>query len=377
MASTYLSPHKKIIFVFSILVFLALAGSVFGLFQTSYQATINITPNPQEIDVNFETQVANGQNKEFLSGKTFQIIKQGEIDKKAEASVSMKDYSEGKIILTNNTWNNINFVAGTRFKSPNGLIYRAVNRIHIPARGQTEILVRADKMGKEYDIGPSIFTIPGLKSSALKENITAKSNSPMTGGIKESGVIMQTDIDNAYKELKEKLYNQATQEIRDKITNSDFELAVNSKTIEKQANATAGDEKTNFKVNMKLNIQAVALLEKNILEYAQKNLEEKIGLGKTLAAIEPNSLSYRLKNYNSEQDKAELEIQLRGYTTINDKIPFLDKSKLKNQNIKEVENYLLSFKSIAKVNIKVWPPFIENKIPNNPEKIKINILNLK
>ncbi len=377
MASTYLSPHKKIIFVFSILVFLALAGSVFGLFQTSYQATINITPNPQEIDVNFETQVANGQNKEFLSGKTFQIIKQGEIDKKAEASVSMKDYSEGKIILTNNTWNNINFVAGTRFKSPNGLIYRAVNRIHIPARGQTEILVRADKMGKEYDIGPSIFTIPGLKSSALKENITAKSNSPMTGGIKESGVIMQTDIDNAYKELKEKLYNQATQEIRDKITNSDFELAVNSKTIEKQANATAGDEKTNFKVNMKLNIQAVALLEKDILEYAQKNLEEKIGLGKTLAAIEPNSLSYRLKNYNSEQDKAELEIQLRGYTTINDKIPFLDKSKLKNQNIKEVENYLLSFKSIAKVNIKVWPPFIENKIPNNPEKIKINILNLK
>jgi len=377
MASTYLSPHKKIIFVFSILVFLALAGSVFGLFQTSYQATINITPNPQEIDVNFETQVANGQNKEFLSGKTFQIIKQGEIDKKAEASVSMKDYSEGKIILTNNTWNNINFVAGTRFKSPNGLIYRAVNRIHIPARGQTEILVRADKMGKEYDIGPSIFTIPGLKSSALKENITAKSNSPMTGGIKESGVIMQTDIDNAYKELKEKLYNQATQEIRDKITNSDFELAVNSKTIEKQANATAGDEKTNFKVNMKLNIQAVALLEKDILEYAQKNLEEKIGLGKTLAAIEPNSLSYRLKNYNSEQDKAELEIQLRGYTTINDKIPFLDKSKLKNQNIKEVENYLLSFKGIAKVNIKVWPPFIENKIPNNPEKIKINILNLK
>ncbi|HKL17113.1 MAG TPA: hypothetical protein VJ900_02020 [Patescibacteria group bacterium] len=377
MASTYLSPHKKIIFVFSILVFLALAGSVFGLFQTSYQATINITPNPQEIDVNFETQVANGQNKEFLSGKTFQIIKQGEIDKKAEASVSMKDYSEGKIILTNNTWNNINFVAGTRFKSPNGLIYRAVNRIHIPARGQTEILVRADKMGKEYDIGPSIFTIPGLKSSALKENITAKSTSPMTGGIKESGVIMQTDIDNAYKELKEKLYNQATQEIRDKITNSDFELAVNSKTIEKQANATAGDEKTNFKVNMKLNIQAVALLEKDILEYAQKNLEEKIGLGKTLAAIEPNSLSYRLKNYNSEQDKAELEIQLRGYTTINDKIPFLDKSKLKNQNIKEVENYLLSFKSIAKVNIKVWPPFIENKIPNNPEKIKINILNLK
>ncbi len=377
MASIYLSPHKKIIIIFSILVALALGGSVFGLFQTSYQATISIDPAPQEIDVNFKTTVTENQQEDTLTGKLFEIVKQGEKEAKAESTVSMKDYSEGKIKIINNNWSDLNFVAGTRFKSPNGLIYRAVNRIYVPSKGESQILVRADKMGKAYDIGPSVFTIPGLQSSQLKNNIEAKSESPMTGGLKESGIIMQTDITNAYNNLKKELYNQGIKEIENKVNSSDFQFAVNKEVIEQNTNVTPGDEKSKFKVSMKLKIQAVAIQEKDILKQAQNYLKDQIKLGQKIAAIEPSSLSYRLTDYNSKENNAKLEIQLRGYTTISKESSIIDKVKLKGQDLKEVENYLLSFKEIKSANIKIWPPFIEQALPSNPEKINIKILNIQ
>ena len=377
MASIYLSPHKKIIIIFSILVALALGGSVFGLFQTSYQATISIDPAPQEIDVNFKATVTENQQEDTLTGKLFEIVKQGEKEAKAESTVSMKDYSEGKIKIINNNWSDLNFVAGTRFKSPNGLIYRAVNRIYVPSKGESQILVRADKMGKAYDIGPSVFTIPGLQSSQLKNNIEAKSESPMTGGLKESGIIMQTDITNAYNNLKKELYNQGIKEIENKVNSSDFQFAVNKEVIEQNTNVTPGDEKSKFKVSMKLKIQAVAIQEKDILKQAQNYLKDQIKLGQKIAAIEPSSLSYRLTDYNSKENNAKLEIQLRGYTTISKESSIIDKVKLKGQDLKEVENYLLSFKEIKSANIKIWPPFIEQALPSNPEKINIKILNIQ
>src|SRR6056297_1761214 len=224
MPSVYLSPHKKIIIIFSSLVALTLIGTVFSLFQTSFKTTITIKPNPNDIDTSFTTQISDSQGENSIDGKVFETTQTAKETRKAEATVSMDDYAEGTIHLNNTTWNNINFVAGTRFMSPDGLIYRATERVYMPQKGETSVLVRADKMGGQYDIGPTTFTIPGLQSATLKEGIIAKSEKPMTGGTKESGIIMQADITNAYKELKEKLYNTGLQEIKKQVPESDFRV---------------------------------------------------------------------------------------------------------------------------------------------------------
>ncbi len=377
MPSVFLSPHKKIIIVFSGLVVLVLIGTIFGLFQTSFKTTITITPQPNDIDTTFKAQIGSAQNNNSITGKVFETIQEAQATKKAEATVSMEDYAEGTIHLNNTTWNTINFVAGTRFKSPNGLIYRAVNRIHIPSKGETDVLVRADKMGGQYDIGPTTFTIPGLQSQVLKEGIIAKSSKPMTGGVKESGVVMQADITNAYNELKDQLYNTGLKEIKQQIPESGFQVVVKSEVVDKSTNVTPGDERSQFKVNMKLKVGAVAVKESNLLDQAKKVLQEKIKKGEKLAAIEPDSLSYRLISYNAKNNQAQLEVQLRGYTTITKDASLIDKSKIKSQDIKEVKNYLLSFKEIKNVNISIWPPIIKRQLPNNPEKINIKILNIK
>lgn len=105
----------------------------------------------------------------------------------AESTEMANDPASGKIVISNAQPNPQTLIKNTRFESPNGLIYRIQDSITIPAGSATspgtlEVTVYADAGGDTYNIGPTTFTVPGLKGSASFDLVTAKSNEPMTGG---------------------------------------------------------------------------------------------------------------------------------------------------------------------------------------------------
>jgi len=382
MPKIYISPHQKIGYLFLTLTVLIIIGIIFGFFSLLYGAEIIITPQAQEVDTNLVIQIKeNSSDKEetdndtkILSGKFAEIVENGEFNFSPQGSVSMEDYAEGTITLSNDTWNAVVFVPSTRFASPNGLIFRAINRIRIPAKGETDVLVRADKIGSGYDVDPCLFTIPNLRNANLKENISAQSKEAMTGGLKKTGIVMQTDIDKAQKEVQEKLYTQALEKIKQELALPiDSKISLKSDILEEKTDAQAGDERGEFTVSTKIKIQAVSFGEKKLLNLAIESLTEKITTGKQLAGYEPDSLSYRLIEYNLEEKTANMETQLRGYMILTLENEILNKELFSGLDEKKIHEYFNQFSEIQEVKIKLWPSWLLKKVPEESDKIKIKI----
>ncbi|MCF7906941.1 hypothetical protein K9K85_01510 [Patescibacteria group bacterium] len=382
MPKVYISPHQKIGQLFLILTALTIGGIIFGFFSLLYGAEIIITPQVQDIDTNLTLSVREiepldvGEEKEnyepFILGEFVEIMKEGEFDFSPQSNVSVEDYAEGLITVKNNTWNSVTFVVSTRFASPEGLIFRAVERIFIPARGETEVLVRADKVGAAYDIEPCNFTIPNLTSPSLKENISAWSEKSMSGGIKTTGVIMQSDIEQAQQEVREQFYEQATKDIKEIFpASSNFKIALRSEIVEENINAQAGEEKGEFTVATKMKIQAVAFSEEKVMDLALSSLKDKVENNKQLVAYEPESLSYRLISYNFAEKNALLEVQVRGLTTLSPQNEILDETLFFGMNQAEAQQYLEELPEIQEAKIKFWPSWLVKKFPTSKNRIKI------
>jgi len=403
MPQIYISPHNKIAYLFLLLTALIFIGLILGTLSGAYGAQIIINPISEEIDINFEVMISDkgatsalgveslpadrhgalsGKTQEnltdsnkslILNGQVFENIQEGQEKATPQATVSMEDYAEGEITLINNSWSPINFVASTRFSSPEGLIFRAVEPIRIASKGETTVLVRADKMGEDYEINPTQFTIPNLRDPNLKNNIIAESKEKMSGGIKKAGIVMQADIDQIKKILKDKLYQAGLQKIEENISDADLKIVVHSEILDEQIDAQAGDEKTEFTIFEKIKIGAVAFNENVLLNVALNALCQAIPPGKELSAYEPEGLSYRLIDYNSENNQATLEVQFRGYMVINKESDILDKTLFRGLTSEEIKNYLTDFKEIKDIQVKFWPPFILKKVPETINKIKIKI----
>jgi hypothetical protein len=370
MTKTYISPQNKIAAFFIILTFLVFGALILGLFKTAYGIQIIITPQPENVEVNFT--IITTEQDSPIKAKNFSLSKEKSKTFYPEATVAVEDYAEGEIILTNQTNSPINFVASTRFASPAGLIFRAIERIYIPPQGNTTVAVRADKIGPEYEIEPTEFTIPNLKNEFLKNNIKAESTNPMTGGLKKTGVIMQSDIDQALKEVEEELYQKGLEEIKSALADEDLKIIIKSNLEEESVNALAGEEKTEFTVFKKIKIVAVAITEEDLLRTAQEKLKENIPVGKKLIAHDPD-ISCRLKESSPEEGKNLLEIQFRGYMIITKENEILEPERLVGLKKTEIQEYLNKFKEIQEVKIKSWPPFLADKIFPSGQNIKIKI----
>jgi len=117
-------------------------------------------------------------------------------------------HSEDKVPLIKNT----------RFQTPEGLIFRIAESIEIPGKtgttpGSLNVQVFADQAGVEYNVGPvSRFTVPGLRTSEMYENIYAESKSAFTGGFSGTRpAVTEAVLEAAQAEVRGRLQEKAQQ----------------------------------------------------------------------------------------------------------------------------------------------------------------------
>jgi hypothetical protein len=116
-----------------------------------------------------------------------------------------------------------NLIKNTRFQTPDGLIFRINDSVTIPAAngstpGTITAPVNADVGGNQYNIGPTTFTVPGLKGSKAFALVTAKSTSAMAGGF--SGTrpsVSQTTRDTQNATNQASLQKSLAADIKSKI----------------------------------------------------------------------------------------------------------------------------------------------------------------
>lgn len=163
---------------------LVVAGAAAALYAFS-AARVEITPasNAVYVSSDFTATAAAGD----LPFQTVEADKIAGQNVPAESTETVNDPARGTITITNAQTSAQTLIKNTRFQSASNLIFRIRDSVTVPAAtaagpGSISATVYADAGGDQYNIGPSAFTVPGLKGNKAYALVTAKSSAGMTGG---------------------------------------------------------------------------------------------------------------------------------------------------------------------------------------------------
>ncbi|HSX48361.1 MAG TPA: hypothetical protein VLF41_02580 [Candidatus Nanoarchaeia archaeon] len=155
---------------------------------------------------------------------------------------------------------NHTFVAGTRFQSPDGKIFRSTADVTVPggtfffgncSPGKASVNVEADQAGDTYNLGPAHYTIPALPAN--QQPYIYGDGTQMSGGTsKQITVVTQADIDKAKGDLVDKNKDGALTDLQDKVAsgyqllNESFDQTVSQIVSSPALDAEAGEASLNL-----------------------------------------------------------------------------------------------------------------------------------
>jgi len=274
----------------------------------------------------------------------------------------------------------LTFVANTRFLSPNGKVFRAVNKVVIPGfkkdsqgkitPGITEILVVADQPGQEYNLEPSSnWTIPGLKGLPQYDKIYAENKNSLKGGfLGKQFVPSSEDLEKARNEVADKLKNSLQSQLN--ILNSQ-----NLKVLEGAVKFDITNEKIMAGKDGK-GFDIFSAADMKEIAFNEDDLKNVILNNNTLYQEIPwqiNDFKINYKITNIDFSKGIMDLEINGTLVYSPKIDVNNlKKSIAGKDINEVKEQIFALAGLDSANISSWP-FWMFKAPANLSRINIQV----
>jgi len=303
--------NYKVIGIVILLLIIISAGSVFvinKLFESSKPRISQVLLEPKELSLDFQVGIEEKDLPDYIKGE--KITKSYNWSKSyVPSSVEViEDKAKGMITIINKSSLDQPLVATTRFLSEDGVLFRLKERVVVPGQGQIEAEVYADKEGESGDIGPSLFTIPGLSSSAQKL-IYGESVIAMKGGVKRLGILTEEDIESA----QEKANEEAIEEIKDSFLQDISEEygqnyvflddLIDINILSNEISAEAGGEVEEFTVDKKFEVNILIFLVDEIQNFIKNNISLE-----NYNNYELIIQNYEVKNFSIKDFSAKLSV---------------------------------------------------------------------
>jgi hypothetical protein len=384
------SFKKGLIFVF---VFLSLLG--FFFFFDLAKAEIEIKPKIDFIESQGEVNVP---IKFFQKEKTVLEVFQssGKImdEGKAEGTIKVyNEYSTSPQVL----------IATTRFVSADGKLFRTPEAVTIPGGryeggkfipGEIDIRVVADQSGEDYNISPSVFSVPGFAGTDRYTKFYGKSFEPMQGGFKkEVAKVTEEDLIEAENLMVEQVIKECLdlleEDIKSESISAEYDCIsdeFDSQIIEKNPLVLAGEEKEEFSFQVKASCQALLVKKEIVTELAkgliikEQSENNSDNYNEVSFIFVPDKISIiedSLKiNYSVESidiDLAEVALSLKTSSKFYPEIDFYNlKNALLGRNSVEAEMFLENQSEIVNADVFL-SPFWVKKIPQDLNQIEVSI----
>ncbi len=315
--------------------------------------------------------LANG----IIPGQYFLLSKSGSKAIETSNESSSSPLKTGGFIYIYNAYSAApqKLVAQTRFETKDGKIFRIQNPVIVPGAKMSDtkltpssikIEVVSDAAGKEYQIGPSYFTIPGFKESPKYAGFYAESTEPMTP-ILNSSTAKSQEIEKTKENLKNELANELKNDTLNTFKDSDLKLINGASTVK------IDDFKINSQtISMKITWQAIFFKEKNFRALVDYSVSNKY----------PD-----LKNFNFEDDITYPQATRSDFKKGEIFFTFeLDKANAFAADVAEfkkelagldengMRNVIANKNFINSATISLWPFWVK-QAPNNPDKINITL----
>lgn len=301
--------------------------------------------------------------------KTFSATQEKNLDKKAVGTITVfNEFSASPQSL----------VATTRFRAPDGKIFRTQSNIIVPGATMVEgelkassidVAVVADKPGAEYNIGPTTFKIPGFEGGVKFDGFYGRSSSTMSGGGQDSARIVSTaDIDQAKKSfdgLAARALGDLTKKTPENLKL--IELSLEADNINYASSKSAGEVADSFDVEATVIARAIAINE-NALKEIIKNVivSENPEVGANISIID-YAFDYEVKEVNLEKGQMLFDVKSEQTVVFVVDIEKLKKS-LAGKSKGQANEIFSSMVEIQKVNVSFTPRWVKS-FPKNENRI--------
>ncbi len=366
-ARTYDQPVR--VYKIIALSFLAITAILFGLilFLSSKRAVITVEASSSPVDTKTSIVVADAPTANQVQGKIMIVTSTESKKFSPTGSKEEEGTSGGTVTLTNETSADRSLVATTRLLSPEGVLFRLVDRVSIPAGGTVEAEVYADQPGKASDIAPTKFTIPGLSESA-QEVIYANSSEPMSGGVKTIGVLSSNDVKTAEATLKETMIANVQAQLQ--AENAGMELSVQEQSSSFSSDVELGEEVSEFTLTGELSVVAVVYDTNAVAALAGEMLQNRAVDEHEIVTASTDKPSVSLQSIDVENKMATLDVFAEGTASLNVDSNSLSKEAFFGLSKDEVRRSLLKLDHVRGVEVEFSPAWTLS-VPSVHEHVRV------
>ncbi len=357
---------------------------VFILYLILGKAQIIINPVKQELDLKLKisassTATAVNFNFNQIPGQQFREQKKetGTFPVTGQKDVVQK--AGGTLTIFNKGATAQRLVATTRFKSPDGLIFRIPQTINVPAGvktgetitpGSVVAIVYADRPGAEYNIGPTQFTIPGFEGTPKFNDFSATSGKPMAGGIiGPAKVVTEKDFTVAQEELTAKVKDKILKSLKDRGGELKILDAVAIKLDAPEVNAKVGEAAEELEMSVQGSADTVAFRESDVIELIKNFVSQKNSMELLLKDL---AISYVNPQPGADKTSLSFDVQVSGWAAAKVDTDTI-KDDVRGMSEDSIRSYLKGIKEIESTRI-LLSPFWVRSIPKDAGKIKIDLV---
>jgi len=349
------------------------------------RAEVNITAKKAQWIYNGPVIAEKGINPDALRAavpsQAFTFKKNGDIRFPASGKRHVEKKASGKITVYNGYSSDPQpLVAGTRFMSPDGKIFKLTERIIVPGAKITdgkiipssiETVAIADQPGADYNIGATKnFSIPGFKGSPKYQAFSAESVAGLSGGLVGEQAYPTAEDINAAKEksaavLREDLELVMQEQMPEgmKVLENAVQFAITSQTVK-----DAVDDEGKFSIFTNAHLNVIALRDQDVRQaLIEKAAAEKGGEFDILSS----SLSY--SNARADFKTGALVATVDFKADLRQKVDVQAlATKVLGKSEIELKSAVLALQGLEGVNIDLWP-FWVRQVPSDMGRVKITV----
>lgn len=374
--------------VFSLFILIILSTVVLIIAFILPRADISIVLKSEGISYNFEFLTDETlDNIDFANNKIplekIEIIGQESGEYPTKGKKHLQEKASGEITVFNEYSSNPQrIVANTRFLSKDSnKLFKVKEAVTIPGfsrvegvdvPGQVKIMVYADKIGEDYNIGNSSFYLPGLQGTAKYTSIYARSIKPISGGIdREVSYFSESDYITAKENLLKLAKEKNASDFESKISDRSILLEETKKDedIEIETNVEVGDIADKFEMKITVKNSVVTINREDLEKIIDEKIVSKLDANKSLLE---NSRIYNVHEIViNDDDQINIFVDVKQNVIENIDVDNL-KFEIVNKDEENLKSYFRNIDGIKSTDISLWPFWVK-KIPSSYEKINITI----
>lgn len=348
----------------------ALLFVVVGFFAIS-RGRVFVTLKTETVPVDMPVEVFGFVREVNIEGQETAAVPQG---------TTTVGKARGTVTLINTSGAPQPLVATTRLLTPDNVLFRITKSVTIPAKGQINVEAAADEAGKRGEIGPTTFTIPGLKPARQKE-VFAKNTVAFVAPSETTSAVTQELIDQTTSTLREKLLAQAWDKVQAlPLSGSTAETppawqkdSLEATITSKKVSAQAGARVAQVTVTLNLKVRAVAVHLDQLQTLALKKIQETVSQTKAVA-LEPDSLTLSVQNTSLDPERAVLRLRAKAKTQMKTNDPLFAKKYFLGFSRDAVQKYFQEIPGVEKVDVKISPFWVKT-MPASERRLKVFFLN--